>query len=172
MSQVFYRLDQFRRARTDTPSDVGLARAAEILSPKLYDLFSWMLPFEQAHAIRVMEVLEDAGHDDPDLLAAALLHDVGKVRHPLHPWERGLAVLVKAILPEAYQKWSGGEPDGLRAGMVVAAQHAAWGAEMAAEAGADPKVVWLIANHDADLGAVSGPDADKLGELQRVDAVS
>lgn len=172
MKQAIYRLDQFRRARKDTPSEAGLVRARELLSPALFDLFSRMLPFEQAHAIRVMERLADLGYDDPDLLAAALLHDVGKVRHALLPWERGLAVLVRALLPGLYQKWGSGEPEGLRAGMVVAAQHAAWGAEMAASAGANERLVWLIANHDAGLEKISGPDIDLLGELQQVDAVS
>ncbi len=131
-----------------------------------------MLPFEQAHAIRVMVRLSDAGYDDSDLLAAALLHDVGKVRHPLRPWQRGLAVLVKALLPGVYQKWGSGEPGGMRTGIVVAARHADWGAEMAADAGASQRVVWLIANHDADLSEVSGPDIGLLGELQQVDSIS
>jgi putative nucleotidyltransferase with HDIG domain len=172
LRQLFYRIGQFRRARRDSPSGEGLALAREILSPDLFALFSRMMPFEQAHAVRVMEKLAEAGHQDADLMTVALLHDVGKVEHPLRPLERGLGVLVKNFLPEIYRKLGAGEPGGLRTGIVVAVQHANWGADLAAQAGANQRVVWLIRHHDADLGQLSGVDLSLLRELQRVDSVS
>jgi hypothetical protein len=164
-----YRLNQYNSARKEHPSPEGLARAREALSPELFALFSRMLPFEQAHAIRVMKGVSAAGWQVPDLLAAALLHDVGKVRQPLRPWERALAVVVKALAPGLYRRWGRGKPTGWRAGIVVTAQHPAWGAEMVAAAGATEMVVWLIAHHQ-DESLPEGPE-DRLTMLQALQSV-
>jgi hypothetical protein len=169
LGKISYRLNQFRRAHDDKPTDAGLARAREVLSPELFDLFSYMQPFDQAHSIRVMDRLVKNGEHDPDLLAAALLHDVGKSKYPLRPWERGLAVLTKRFLPKLYKQWRRGKPAGIRAGIVVAACHGAWGAEMAEASGANTRVVWLIANHDVCATGRSGPAPDLLQALKRAD---
>ena len=54
---------------------------------------------EQAHAFQVLERLKAAGQTDPDLLTAALLHDVGKVLFPLSLLDRVVIVLGKRLLP-------------------------------------------------------------------------
>lgn len=142
------------------------------MSPRLFELFSQMLPFEQAHTIRVYDGLIALGHDDPDLLAAGLLHDVGKARYPLNPWERVFAVAVRKLLPAKYKQWGRGEPKGLRVGIVVAARHAEWGAQMAAEAGANERLVRLIRNHDTELSKITEPERRLIEALQTVDTVS
>ncbi len=172
LKQARYRLNQFRRARRDAPTKEILARAQAVLSPSLFELFSKLLPFEQAHAIRVLDALTTQGMNDPDLLSAALLHDIGKIKHPLRPWERAIAVLVKKFLPIRFQKWSQGEPAGLTAGAVVAAQHAIWGALLAAGAGANEQIVWLIAHHDTDLAELEGPNRVILSMLQDADSAN
>ena len=173
MKQVRYRIGQYFRALGDKPDEEGLSRAREILSPQLFNLFSQMLPFEQAHAVRVLNEIEARGYDDSALLQAALLHDVGKARYPLRPWERALAVILRKILPTLAEKWGQGEPIGLRAGLAVKAQHAAWGSEMAAEAGADEDVLWLIHHHQDEVTSqLSEEKRVALDILQRVDAVS
>jgi putative nucleotidyltransferase with HDIG domain len=169
---ILYRLRQFQRARRETPSQAGLAQAEAVLPPALFDLFERLLPFEQAHAIRVYDGLVALGEDDPDLLAAGLLHDVGKARQPLRPWERALAVAAKKVLPDKFMQWGQGEPSGLRVGIVVAARHAQWGAEMSAEAGASERLVRLIRHHDAELSQIPEPDRPLIEALQSVDAVS
>lgn len=110
-----------------------------------------MLPFEQAHALRVFEGVQREGASHPDLLSAALLHDVGKVRYPLRPWQRAIAVLMKKLAPSVYQRIGERSPlKGWRAGVVVAVQHPRWGAEMAAEAGASPLTQDLILYHQEE----------------------
>ncbi len=131
-----------------------------------------MLPFEQAHAIRVMDGMSANGYDHPDVLTAALLHDVGKVKHPLRPWERALGVLAKRFLPEKFHRWSQGEAKGFNKGIVVAANHAAWGADLAGESGASERAVWLIRNHDTDPAQIDERDRLVLSVFQAVDAAS
>ncbi len=148
----------------------SLSRAEELLSPELFALFSQLLPFEQAHALRVFEGIRSEGHTQPDLLAAALLHDVGKSRYPLRPWQRAVSVLLKQFSPETYQRIGEMTLNSWRAAIVVAAQHPRWGAEMAAEAGAAPSIQELILHHqDDDLSPLSEANQSYLKILQQVD---
>ena len=78
--------------------------------------------------------LVDQDEHNPDLLAAALLHDVGKSRFPLRLWERVLIVSLKAFFPDRATRWGVGAAKGWRRALVVAAQHPTWGAEMARQA--------------------------------------
>ncbi len=88
--------------------------------------------------------LLEQGENQPDLLVAALLHDIGKLRYRLNPLERAMVVLVKAINPEQAHRWGSLPPDGWdrlpgwRKAFIVAEQHAGWGAEMARQAGVSP----------------------------------
>lgn len=172
MKQGVYRLRQFRRALSDRPSQEDLVRVESVLTPPLYDLFIRMQPFEQAHAIRVMDAMTVRGYDHQDVLTTALLHDVGKVKVPLRPWERALAVLVKWLLPGKFVRWGQGEAKGLRKGIVAAVRHADWGAELAAEKGANQRAAILIRNHDADLAQIDEQDRIVLSVFQAMDAAN
>jgi predicted HD phosphohydrolase len=77
-----YRIQQFFRVLKSRPDVAERDRALEELDPPLVELFLQMSPSDQAHALRVFSVLNDFELTDPDLLAAALLHDVGKSIHP------------------------------------------------------------------------------------------
>lgn len=118
-------------------------------------VFRCMQPGEQAHSVEVLQRLRTAGETHPDLLAAALLHDLGKIKYPLAPWERALIVLVMAVLPEKVRRWGDGDASGWRKPFVVARQHAAWGAEMAQAAGTSPLAVSLIRRHQDALPAAT-----------------
>jgi len=132
-----------------------------------------MLPFEQAHAIRVYQRLCEQGHTDPDLLAAGLLHDVGKARVPLNPLERVLYVLGFKFLPKQADEWGDTQPRGFLRGFVVAEKHPEWGAEMAAKAGASQRLVRLIARHQDEISPdLPQEDQELLAALQKVDDVN
>jgi hypothetical protein len=53
---------------------------ADWLTPAQYELFTGMHRADQRHGLDVVASLRSAGHDDPELLLAGLLHDCGKGR--------------------------------------------------------------------------------------------
>ena len=54
------------------------------LPPDGVVLFLRMIKRDQRHSLDVQQALLIAGHDQPDLLAAALLHDAAKTAQPGH----------------------------------------------------------------------------------------
>ncbi|HSQ27862.1 MAG TPA: HD domain-containing protein [Anaerolineales bacterium] len=144
---MIYRAQQFWNAVTASLDQNDLDEIREVLPAKLLNLFLQMQVTEQTHSFQVFRKLKNCGATNPDLLQAALLHDVGKVKHPLHVWERVEIVLVKMVAPEKAKDWGKGFINGWRRPFVIAFQHAGWGAEMAQEAGASPMVVSLINRH-------------------------
>ena len=105
---------------------------------------------EQHHGLRVLKMLREQGETDPDLMVAALLHDVGKSRHRLRVWERVLIVLGKAFFPGQVQRWGQAPLSKWNRAFVVAEQHPNWGAALALEAGCSALTVDLIRHHQAE----------------------
>jgi hypothetical protein len=172
ISQAIYRTRQFWLAwRAPSLKDHDLASACKILTAEQMQLFSRLQPSEQVHALRVLQTVQQHGERDPDLHAAALLHDIGKVRAPLRLWERVLIVLVRGFFPKRARIWGYGQCRGWRRPFVVAEQHPVWGGQMAAEVGATPLAASLIRRHQSpnQLEPVS-PGEDRLLEiLQQAD---
>ena len=167
-----YRARQFWQDLVTRPRPGGLVKVEALLSPSQMVLFAGMQPSEQAHALRMLDALQTQGETDSDLLMAALLHDAGKQRCPLHLWERVVIVLVQAVSPSLVRSW--GEPPagscrGWRKPFSVAAQHAEWGAALALEAGASPLAAALIRRHPLPAPADSTLWEDSL--LRRLQAV-
>jgi hypothetical protein len=156
LARIAYRARQFWLALTSRSATLSAGRLAPFLSPAQQALFRRLQPSEQAHAFLVLQRLQEAGQNDPDLLTAALLHDVGKTVVPLALWERVLIVLARRLLPGRVVAWGTGQPQGLRRAFVVAARHPDWGADLAAAAGASPRAVDLIRRHQ---------QADPAGDL-------
>ncbi len=143
------RLRQGTRALAAFSRTVDLARAAAVLSPAELALFRRMRRSEQLHSLNVLAA--SGANDDPVLAAAALLHDAGKSRYPLHLWQRTLPVLVGALARDWVRRLSARDPR--RAWwrpFAVYMHHPAWGAELAAEAGSAADVVWLVRHHADD----------------------
>lgn len=165
-----YRLEQLARNLRSRPNADHLAQAAEVLSPGQLLLFRSMKPADQAHSLRVLRALQAQGESNPNLLAAALLHDVGKSRYPLRVWERALIVLGQTFLPAHAERWGRAEAKGWRRPFVIAAQHPDWGAAMVAEVGAADELIRLIAAHqDEPNSAVNGDFSRRLRLLQAAD---
>ncbi len=164
-----YRIKQGLRALVAFARPVDMETARCHLAPPLMSLFLQMRRSEQQHSLAVLRTLHAAGHVEPDLMAAALLHDVGKSRAPFHLWDRVLVVLVKAACPRCAARWGKGPPVGWRRPFAVAVQHAEWGAEMLRAAGAPARVVQLVARHDRFRGAPTNETERLVAALRAAD---
>jgi hypothetical protein len=146
-----YRASQFWHALTTAPAPADLELARQALSPAQMELFLQLQPAEQAHSLQIYRQLYEQKPVDDDLLVAALLHDVGKISYPLRLWERVWIVIARAVLPAKIAKWGQAQPYGWKRPFVIAEQHAAWGADLAARAGTSPTAVSLIRRHQQPL---------------------
>lgn len=162
ISRLAYRSRQFWNALRSPRKLVARESLQPHLTSTQYLLFRRMQPSEQAHAYQIFKSLKASGQTNPDLLAAALLHDVGKILYPLSILERAMIVLGMRFLPGAAQRWAAGTPSGLRRPFVVAARHAEWGADLASKAGANPRAVELIRHHQDPMLPDTDLDTQRL----------
>ena len=159
---VVYRLQQGVRALLAFSQPLDSALAERYLSPALLTLFRQMDRGEQLHSLAVLRDVLAQGDTPNDLAVAALLHDVGKSRYPISVWQKTLAVLVRALMPAAYVRWSEGSPLNLwQRPFVVYEQHPLWSAELLRTAGASEAACWLVAHH-----ASKGDDAPMPAQLE------
>ncbi len=151
--RILYRIRQFWRSFSAQTSILELERAQARLNPEQRELFAQLQPGEKGHALAMFHRLLEQGENQPDLLVAALLHDIGKLRYPLNPLERAMVVLVKAVNPGQACRWGSLPPNewdslpGWRKAFIMAEQHAGWGAGMARKSGVSPLTETLIREH-------------------------
>ena len=171
ISNINYRYWQFIQSLKSSPGENDWLKIGGILSENELALFKKLPTPDQNHSLRVLQTLELENEIDPDLIKAALLHDLGKIRYPLRRWERIFAVLVKTIFPKRYHQWGAGDPSGLKRPLVVINQHSDWGADLAQQAGSSLTTVWLIRNHEStlDSGSQNNHDLILLNKLQKAD---
>lgn len=161
-----YRLWQFWQIVTAVPLEpTAREEIAAILTPSEMSLFERFALNDQWHSYRVMRLLREAGHNQPALLVAALLHDVGKTKLPLSIWERSLIVLASIVLPRQTAVWGQGEAVGWKRPFVVKVQHPAWSAEMVTAAGSDPQAIALIQRHQDPIAPNDQSEEAKLLRL-------
>jgi hypothetical protein len=165
-----YRTLQFLSTLRDKPDSAGLQLAREHLPASLMSLFENMTPADQAHSIRVCQSLLKQGQTDRDLLAAALLHDVGKSLVTPSIWERVLIVLANQIAPGRVLKWSEAEPHGWKRPFVIAHRHPEWGAGLVADNGGSKTLVQLIQHHQTRPVSDGEALAHQLSLLQAADS--
>ncbi len=164
INNIFYRLRQFWLAvRSPAPTTEELAIAQEVLTPSQMALFTQMQASEQTHSLQVLKTIQNQGEGHPDLLTAALLHDVGKIRYPLRLWERVFIVLGNKFFSGLTKTWGDSAPRGWRRPFVVAAQHPLWGADLVLEAGATPQAASLVRRHQENTPSdYQNPLEDRL----------
>lgn len=112
---------------------------------------------DREHAVRVAQALAVAYPQATlELVAAALLHDCGKQRHPYQVWERVSA----GLLPYRFASRLPWPPAQVRA------KHPEWGAELVREAGGRERVAALVAIHHAPAGDTEAEWLHRFDDLE------
>ena len=137
------------RARVD-PSEEALVE--RILPPSAQMLFREMPVADRRHGLDVAHRLLASGHDDRDLLAAALLHDAGK-GHRLRLWHRVSGVVLEAVAPGALRRMASPDPRSWRYPFHIYLHHEAISAQMAVSAGCEPRTGSFIRGQPRETDA-------------------
>ncbi|MDE0196585.1 MAG: hypothetical protein OXK78_00225 [Caldilineaceae bacterium] len=178
--RIWRRIRQFVRGVTASVSAEELQRAAQLLPPAGLARFRQMPVDAQRHSLNVLSSLQGAGWDDPDLAAAALLHDAGKLAAvkaglTFNAWVRTALVLVDAFAPGlAGRLGTEDVKGGWRYLLHVHLTHARIGARWAEADGCSPLTCWLIAHHqdktgqaETVLASPSGPERQRAAEERK-----
>jgi hypothetical protein len=160
-----HRVGQFVAHVTARVEPVEEALAADVLSSGAHDLFAAMPVADRRHALDVAEKLIASGHDDPDLLGAALLHDAAK-GHRMRLWHRVSGVLLEDLAPGTLRRLASPDPASWRHPFHLYLHHEAMSAELAAAAGCSPRLGAFI------TGTASGADARLQRALEAADDAS
>jgi hypothetical protein len=171
LNRVAYRLRQVRQQLGFVVplSAEEQKEVARWLPTSALSLFRTMSAPDQRHSLRVCRGLLARGCADPDMLAAALLHDVGKAQERVPFWTRPVIVIGKLCAPRLlsrlaiYPREGAALPRWQRS-LGYAWWHADIGAELAAAAGLSERAVLYIRTHHQP----NGPAA----ELHLVDEAS
>jgi hypothetical protein len=146
------------------------AEVALWLPPAALALFATMSAADQQHSLRVCRGLRQRGCVEGDMLAAALLHDVGKAEGRVPFWTRPAIVLGQRLAPGllrrlvAYPATGDDRTAGARRALSFAWYHAEVGAQLAAGCGLSERTLLYILTHHQPHGPAA--------ELHAVDEVS
>ena len=139
----------FGSLRPGGPSAVDEAWVEGLLSPGELDLWRQFYGPDRRHSTEVARRVDHTMENDADrrLLAAALLHDIGKTASRLRTYTRVVATLSAAVAGrEAADLWVKAGGITRRIGLYI--KHPEIGADLLAMAGSDPLVVkWAREHH-------------------------
>jgi len=166
--RAIYRVQQFLASLRPRVSAGEQAAIAEFLPAAALALFDCMARRDQRHSLDVLQRVQQAAPGQPDLAAAALLHDAAKTALPgrrLRLWHRVLIVLMQAARPGWVQQAGRADPRSWRYPFYLHAYHPELGARLAEEAGCSPLTAGLIRRHQLHL---SHPPRDEFERLLAV----
>lgn len=171
MSAVWHRVRQFGRALTARVGAEEQALAAHVLPVPAAELFRRMPRQYQRHGLDLLHALRQRGQDAPELLAAALLHDVAKAEG-VRIWHRVATVLLQALCPAWLDRLASPDPASWRYPFWLQLHHPQRGAELAAAAGCAQATVELIRHHQrTEQVDLPSPLDGWLAALQAADGV-
>ena len=141
------------------------ARAQLLLPEAAWPLFLGMPIADRRHALDVTARLLGAGQADPDLLAAAMLHDAAKGER-MRLWHRVAGVLLHAVAPRALARLATPDSRSWRYPFHLYLHHAALSADAAMGAGCSARTGGFI------RGTAAPADASLAAALRRADDAS
>ena len=137
--------------RPGGPSSTEEAWATGYLLAGEADLWRSMSGADRRHAVAVARRVDRVlGSPERPVLAAALLHDVGKVRSGLGTPGRVVATVVGAVAADRTARWA--TSDGFRGRIGRYLRHPQEGAALLETAGSDPFTVAWATEHHRDPG--------------------
>lgn len=157
-----HRVSQFFSHVTARVSDDEAAVARSVLPPGGWSLFAAMPVADRRHGLDVVARLREAGWDDPDLLAAALLHDAAK-GHRLRLWHRVGGVLLEALAPRLLARLASPDPESRGYAWHLYLHHPQLSAEAAVAAGCSERTAAFI------RGTAGGSDQSAAAALHLAD---
>lgn len=121
-----------------------------LLTADQREAFLTLSRFDQQHHHCVYDTLRSAGHTDPDLLVAGLVHDIGKHENGKRVGfvARAAKVVLGRTAPGLLRSLAQPPASGWRAGIVLAVHHPEIGANRARALGFDERVCVLIQTHE------------------------
>ena len=137
------------RARVSPDEEALVDR---VLPPRAGTVFRAMPVADRRHALDVATRLTRDGHDDPELLAAALLHDAGKGDR-MALWHRVAGVLLESAAPRALRRLASPDAGSWRHPFHLYLHHDAISAEMAVAAGCSPRTGAFIRGQPTEADA-------------------
>jgi hypothetical protein len=157
-----HRVGQFIGHLTARVDPAEETRARDLLPAAAWPLFASMPTADRRHALDVASRLLVAGQSDPDLLAAAMLHDVAKGRR-MRLWHRVTGVVLQAVAPRGLERLASPEQRSWRYPFHLYLHHAELSAEAALNAGCGARVAAFI------RGSVEPSDAQLAAALRIAD---
>jgi hypothetical protein len=176
LRRMGYRVQQFLASLWPSIAPDEQAELRCWLAPQAMALFLQMTPRDQRHSLDVLYRVQRAAPDQPDLSAAALLHDVAKTAHPgrrvrLH--HRVLVVLMNAARPGWVQQVARNDAGNWRYPFYLHLHHPELGARLAEQAGCSPLTAELIRRHQEKLTHAPRDETERLlALLQAADDAS
>jgi hypothetical protein len=147
-----HRVEQFFSHLTARVGPDDAERARRILPASAWPLFASMPTADQRHGLDVAHRLLAAGHEDPDLLAAALLHDAAKGDR-MRLWHRVAGVSLEALAPRLLERLGSDDAAWWRRPFHLYLHHAGLSADAARAAGCSERTAAFI------VGRAAPPDA-------------
>ena len=141
------------------------AFAAQVLGPQALPLFAGMPVADRRHGLDVAERLVASGHDDRDLVGAALLHDAAK-GHRMRLWHRIAGVVLGALAPSVLERLASPDPRSRRHPFHLYLHHEQMSAQLAEAAGCSARLAAFI------RGTAEGTDVRLLRALKAADDAS
>jgi hypothetical protein len=165
LARARYRTGQVVASLRPTISDDERGLLRQTLPPEAVVLFEQMPLRDQRHSLDIWHALQQASIIQPDLLAAALLHDMGKTVYdgrPLRLWHRVAVVMLDTLRPGTVDRIASADPASWRHPFYAHLHHPEHGAQLARCAGCTALTVELIRRHQDKLARTPADETERL----------